>query len=88
VLTLAGNARITGNSAFEGGGIFLYKYTSVVITGAAAITGNYAYGEGGGMYMDVDTITPAGVSASSVYGNTSAGCANFYRADNTTCVLP
>ena len=60
-LLIEGNAKITGNTAAKGGGVYLYLEDggAVTVRGNAQITGNTA-AQGGGVYVEKGTLKVSG----------------------------
>lgn len=73
VLTMSGDATITGNTAGgSSGGVVLSQATAALhMSGNASITGNFATGMGGGVTYTNGTVTVAGNAT--VTGNTVTG---------------
>ena len=72
VVTLNGKARITGNTAAYGGGMYT-EFSTVRITGQARISGNTAHSGAGISVVDPGPITLAGYAAISGNRATESG---------------
>lgn len=87
-VVLSGNTSITANKALGGygGGVVIWRIlpASLVIRDTATITNNYAATIGGGL-LAYSTHTIIGATPTSISGNQSPTCRNYYK--NPTCII-
>ena len=74
-LYMSDNAKISGNTATQGGAVYVRKNGQVTMSGNAQISNNTATENGGGVYVENSTFKIAG-GAPQVWGNLCQGVQN------------